>query len=190
MKWLGVSLLSLMVVGLARPAAAQPKAEISGGYNWLGVKAKGDDEMTKFPKGWYFDVAGNVTPMISIVGQVTGNSKHFEDDGFKLKALSFMGGVRAGNSGPVRGFGQVLFGGLRLTGDDDASTFNFSETHLAFDLGGGVNVGSGPVGLRLGLDYVRVMKKDDSEILLDDNDDPIGLNGFRFTVGVTFGFGN
>jgi hypothetical protein len=179
-----------MVVGLARPAAAQPKAEVSGGYNWLTVKAPGDDAWEKFPKGWYADIAGNVTPMVSIVGLVTGNSKHFEDDAFKLKLLSFMGGVRAGNSGPVRGFGQVLFGGLRLSGDDDATAVDISETHLAFDVGGGVNVGSGPVGLRLGLDYVRVMSKDDSFILTDDFNEPLHLNGIRFTVGVTFGFGN
>lgn len=189
MNWLGVGLLSLMVVGLARPAAAQPKAEISGGYNWLAAKAPGDEAWEKFPKGWYFDIAGNVSPVVSIVGTVTGNSKHFEDEGFKLKTLSFLGGVRAGNSGPVRGFGQVLVGGFRLSGDDDASSVSISETHLAFDVGGGVTVG-GPVGLRLGLDYIRVMKKDDSQILLDDLDNPLGLNGFRFTVGVSFGIGN
>ncbi len=57
-------------------------------------------------------------------------------------------------------------------------------------LGGGVNVGSGPVGLRLGLDYIRVMKKDDSLILSDDHGNGLNLSGYRFSVGVTFGFGN
>jgi hypothetical protein len=57
-------------------------------------------------------------------------------------------------------------------------------------VGAGVNVGSGPVGLRLGLDYLKVMSKDDSQILSDDNGDGISLNGFRFTVGVSFGIGN
>jgi hypothetical protein len=79
---------------------------------------------------------------------------------------------------------------MKLSGDDDFSAVNVSETHTAFDFGGGVNVGSGPVGLRLGLDYVRVMGKDDSLILSDDNGDGLDLNGFRFSVGVSFGFGN
>ena len=190
MKWFGAGLLCLMVVTFATPAFAQPKAEISGGYNWMAAKATGDDTWEKFPKGWYFDIAGNVTPMVSLVFSTTGNYKHFEDEEFKLKAHSFMGGVRAGNSGPVRGFGQVLFGGFRLSGEDDLSSASVSETHTAFDVGGGVNVGSGPVGLRLGLDYIKVMSKDDSQILSDDDGNGLSLNGFRFSVGVTFGFGN
>jgi hypothetical protein len=184
MKWIGVGLLCLMVVGLARPAAAQPKAEISAGYNWLGAKASGDEEMTKFPKGFYFDVAGNVTPVISIVGQVTGNYKKFEDEDFNLKVHTFMAGVRASSPGMVRGFGQVLFGAVKLNASD--GTDKASETDMGIDVGGGVNVmGSGAVGLRLGVDYLRVMAKDDGDLLGGDN-----LNGFRFTVGVTFGIGN
>ena len=155
----------------------------------MAAKATGDDTWEKFPKGWYLDIAGNVTPMVSIVFSTTRNSTHFVDDEFKLKAHSFMGGVRAGNAGPVRGFGQVLFGGFRL-GRRRSQFGEHFETHTAFDLGAGVSVGSGPVGLRLGLDYIRVMKKDDSLILSDDLGNGLDLNGFRFTVGVTFGIGN
>src|SRR5687768_18569314 len=77
MKWLGAALLCLVVVGFATPAAAQdtPRAEISGGYNFFTAKASGDEEWEKFPKGWYADVAGNVTETIGIVGQVTGRSE-------------------------------------------------------------------------------------------------------------------
>jgi hypothetical protein len=48
-----------------------------------------------------------------------------------------------------------------------------------------VNVrGSGPVGLRLGIDYLRVMAKDDGEVLEADD-----VNGFRFSAGITFAIG-
>ena len=182
--------MCLMVVGFARPALAQdaPKAEVSLGYNWLGVKQSGEDELEKFPKGWYFDVAGNVTPMVSIVGQVTGNYKTFEDpDGFDpdfdLKVHTFMVGVRGSSQGPVRGFGQVLIGGANIKASDDIDSAK--ETDLAIQVGGGVNVmGGGPVGLRLGVDYLRVMAKDDGLVLGGES-----LNGFRFSIGVTFGIG-
>jgi outer membrane protein with beta-barrel domain len=187
MKWLGTGLLCLMVVGFARPVAAQPKAEISVGYNYLQAKSSGDDTWEKFPKGWYADVAGNVTPMVSIVGQVTGNYKTFEDEDFKLKLHTFMVGVRGSSTGMVRGFGQVLVGGAQLKGETTSGpAFSASETDLAFQVGGGVNVmGSGPVGLRVGIDYLRLMAKDAGEVL--DGDD---VNGFRFSVGVTFGIGS
>jgi hypothetical protein len=188
MKWVGATLLCLMVVGYARPAAAQgtPKAEVSAGYSWFTAKASGDESWEKFPKGWYADVAGNVSDTLSIVGQVTGNYKTFEDDDFKLKIHTYMFGVRGSSPGRVRGFGQFLVGGANLKATTTDGTFSASETDLAIQLGGGVNVlGSGGVGLRLGVDYVRVMAKDDGLVLEGD-----GVNGFRFNIGVTFGIGS
>jgi opacity protein-like surface antigen len=87
----------------------------------------------------------------------------------------------------VRGFGQVLVGGAKLSGETTSGpTFSASETDLAFQVGGGVNImGSAPVGLRVGIDYLRLMAKDDGEILEGDS-----VNGFRFSVGVTFGIGS
>jgi len=187
MKRLGAVALCLMVVGFAAPAAAQdtPKAEISVGYNHLTAKSSGDDEWEKFAKGWYADVAGNISDTLSIVGQVTGNYHTIEDlDGdFKLNVHSFMAGIRGSSPGRVRGFGQVLVGGVRLNAPDFEDA---SETDFGIQLGGGVNIlGSGGVGLRLGLDYLRIMAKDAGLIL--DGDD---VNGFRFTAGVTFGIGS
>jgi opacity protein-like surface antigen len=188
MKVFGACLLCLTVIGFATPAAAQdtPKAVISGGYNWLTGKSASDESWEKFPKGWYFDVAGNVTDMVSIVGQVTGNYKTFEDDSFKLKLHTFMVGVRGSSPGRVRGFGQVLVGGAKFSAKDTLGLgFSASETDLAFQVGGGVDIlGSGPVGARVGLDYLRVNSKDDGEVLEGDS-----INGFRFSVGVTFGIG-
>ena len=189
MKWLGASLLCLMVVGFATPAAAQdtPKAEISAGYNYLQAKQADEDEWTKFKKGWYFDVAGNLTETFSVVGQVTGNYKTFEDPAgfepdFKLKLHTYMFGVRGSSPGRVRGFGQVLIGGANLKGS--AGSDSGSETDLAFQVGGGVSVlNTGNVGFRAGIDYLRVNSKDDGEILEGE-----GVNGFRFNVGIVIGF--
>lgn len=185
MKWLGAMTLGLMVVGFAAPAAAQdtPKAEVSVGYNWLAAKQPSDDEWTKFPKGWYFDVAGNVSDTLSVVGQITGNYKTFEDES-KTSIHSFMGGIRGSSPGRIRGFGQVLLGGVSAKIEDEFFGIDESETNFALQLGGGVNaLGSGNVGLRVGLDYIRVFTSDDSLVGED-------VNGFRFNVGVTFGIGS
>jgi opacity protein-like surface antigen len=96
-----------------------------------------------------------------------------------------MGGVRGSSPGRVRGFGQVLVGGVSVKAEDEFSGFDESETNFGLQIGGGVNVlGSGGVGLRVGLDYLRLFAKDDSLILAND------VNGFRFNVGVTFGIGS
>jgi hypothetical protein len=186
MKWFGVGVVGLMVVGFAAPALAQdtPMAEVSVGYNWLGAKQSSDDEWTKLPKGWYADVAGNVSDTLSIVGQVTGNYKTFEDDD-ELKVHTFMAGLRGSSPGRIRGFGQFLVGGVNLKAIEAGSLEEFTETDLAIQLGGGVNaLGSGNVGLRIGVDYLRVFAKEESVLLFED------LNGFRVNVGVTFGIGS
>ena len=58
----GSAVLSLALF-VAVPAFAQdtPKVEVSGGYQYLAAKQKGDDKFEKFKKGWYADVAGNVS---------------------------------------------------------------------------------------------------------------------------------
>ena len=185
-KWFPATLLCLAVVGFATPAAAQdtPKAEFSIGYNWFGAKQSGADDWEKFPKGWYADLAGNISDTLSIVGHVTGNYKTFEDES-TTKVHTFMAGIRGSSPGRVRGFGQVLLGGVSIK-DDDIVFGEATETDFAIQVGGGVTVlGGGNVGLRLGVDYLRVMASDTGEILGGGD-----LNGFRFAVGVSFGIGS
>lgn len=188
MKGFGAGLLCVLVIGFAAPAAAQdtPKAEVSGGYNWLAAKQSGDDDWTTFPKGWYADLAGNLSDTVSVVGQVTGNYKRDGDEAVDLKIHSFMGGIRGSSPGRIRGFGQFLVGGVSLKAEDDSNN-SASETNFGIQLGGGVNLlASGGIGLRLGLDYLRVFAKDDGEVLGGGED----VNGLRFTVGVTVGIGS
>ena len=69
----------LVVLGVAVPVSAQtaPRTEISGGYQFVTFSVDGENE--SLPKGWYFDVAGNLTPMLGVVFQVGGNYKTFEE---------------------------------------------------------------------------------------------------------------
>ena len=194
-------ILALCVtVGCAAvPAFAQSssKAEISAGYQFLNFSVEGENE--SMSKGWYFDVAGNLSPMIGIVFQVGGNYKSFEESfsaggitatsTVDLKVHEFLGGVRlnARSGAAVTPFAQVLVGGINGSIDVTASAtgpgtppISFSDsdsgTDLGLEIGGGVNFPlSDGVGLRVGADYLRIFEED------------AGANLFRFTIGIVLG---
>jgi opacity protein-like surface antigen len=189
----------LTVLGLAVPAFAQsaPKTEVSGGYQFLNFSLEGENE--SMPKGWYFDVAGNLSPLFGVVFQVGGNYKTFEES-FTLggvtstasadfKVHEFLGGVRVNvRSRPAFvPFAQVLAGGINGSVEVSSTTtipgsapiaFNDSEsgTNFALEVGGGVNFGlTSAVGLRVGADYLRVFAEDN------------GANLFRLNIGIVIG---
>jgi opacity protein-like surface antigen len=191
--------ICVAAMGAAAPAFAQsvPKVELSGGYQFLNFSAEGQSE--SMPKGWYFDVAGNLNPMLGLVFQVGGNYKNFDESvsvggitaraTADLKVHEFLGGVRlnARSNSTIVPFGQVLVGGINASIEVAASTtipgldpISFNEedsgTNFALEAGGGVNFGlSDAVGLRVGADYLRVFAEDS------------GANLFRFTVGIVVG---
>jgi hypothetical protein len=177
-----VLFVCLMMTGGSLPAFAQdaPPNEASVGYNLLRF-----DEET-YGSGWYADYARNVTPVFGVVGQITGNYKSFDDfDELGVEAdssiYSFMAGVRvSGRSNPMLvPFGQVLFGGVRSSVSTEVAGVDFDEssTEAALQIGGGVNfMGAGAIGLRVGVDYLRVFTEGE------------GTNVFRFAAGVVFGF--
>ena len=186
--------LCLAVLAVSVPVAAQttPRTEISGGYQFVTFSV--DEESESLPKGWYFDVAGNLTPMLGIVFQVGGNYKTFEESvtigggtftaTADLKVHEFLGGVRlnARNNPRLVPYGQLLVGGIN--GSIELTTTSTipgvpafsqeeSETHFALVLGGGVTFGvAETVGLRFGVDYLRIFEED------------AGSNVFSFKVGV------
>jgi opacity protein-like surface antigen len=173
---------ALALVAVATPAAAQDlrKIEVSGGYNFLRFFDDAlDGDEKNFTKGWYADVAGNLTSMFAVVGQVTGNYKTVDDVvDIDLDAHTFLGGVRVSSRQNARviPFGQVLAGAARASAS--ALGVDESETDGALQLGGGVNIMPTPnLGVRLGLDYLRVFSEDE------------GTNVFRFAAGVVVGFG-
>jgi opacity protein-like surface antigen len=188
--------ICLAVLGVAASASAQsaPRTEISGGYQFLTFDIDGENE--SMPKGWYFDVAGNLNPMFGIVFQVGGNYKSFGESvtvgggtfaaEADLKVHEFLGGLRvsARNNPRLVPYGQLLVGGvnasLELTatstipGIPGFSTED-SGTNFALEAGGGVNFGVAEnTGIRFGVDYLRTFADDD------------GANAFRFHVGVVF----
>ena len=186
MSWLLTVVTVLLVMVFASPAFAQniAKAEVSGGYNWLTVKEADDEHWEPLSKGWYFDAVGNVYDTLGIVGLVTGNYRTFDDpDGdFDLKIHTFMAGLRWSPAWRVRAFGQFLAGGASVNGSPGSLTE--SKTQFAAQFGGGVNVmGSGNVGLRVGVDYLRQLQHAE-EVIQDEV-----LNGVRVSVGVTVGLG-
>jgi opacity protein-like surface antigen len=189
--------LCVAVLGVAAvPASAQtvPKVELSGGYQFLNLAVEGRNE--SMPAGWYFDVAGNLTPMLGVVFQVGGNYKSL-DESVALGGVAatvtadvsvheFLGGVRLNlRSNPsIVPFAQVLAGAIHGSADVSASATlpgippiafdrEFSGTNFGLGAGGGVKFAlTDAVGLRVGADYLRAFE------------DEGGANLFRFRVGV------
>jgi opacity protein-like surface antigen len=150
------------------------------------------------PKGWYFEAAGNLTPMLGLVFQVGGNYKTFEESvtvgggtftaEVDLDVYQFLGGVRLNvrNNPRLVPYGQVLLGAIN--GSVELTTTStipgipaFSEedssTNFGVVFGGGVKFGVAEnTGIRFGVDYLRIFAEDEGE----------GSNVFRFHVGVVF----
>ena len=185
--------IGVVFLAVAVPATAQttPRTEISGGYQFLSFAVEGQDNES-MPKGWYADVAGNLTPMIGVVFQVGGNYKTFNESitvggltlaaSADLKVHLFLGGIRinARQNSAFVPYGQVLVGAANssvdLTGTiPGVPSFSQEEsvTNFTLELGGGVNFGlTDNTGIRFGVDYLRAFA---------DEDD---VNAFRFHVGV------
>jgi hypothetical protein len=171
--------LGALMVALAAPAMAQnaPAVEVGGGYNYLHT------EDTNVPGGWYAEVSGNLTPVFSVVGQVTANYKSIDDvlSGVTVDTTlaSYMGGVRV-NARTTNGatpFVHALFGVMHASGSVDVLGFNVGDsvTDPALQLGGGVKFMPGTIGLQVGADYLRTFSD-------------LEANSFRFAAGVVVGF--
>ena len=158
-----VMAILLLALGASLPAGAQtvPKAEVSGGYQLLTVNFDEFDET--LGTGWYADVAGNLGSIFSVVFQVSGNYKTFEEtESFggvtgtltaSLTVHEFMGGVRvnARKSRRVTPFGQLLVGGVSASAEVEGTVtlggetiFERSEressTNFGLQVGGGATI--------------------------------------------------
>jgi opacity protein-like surface antigen len=195
--------LAITLVGSVRPVAAQQteRVEVSGGYQLLYFWANdnGESASETLDKGWYSDVCGNVTPLIGIAFQVSGNYKTYESSyssgdfagSFQehVKMHQFLGGFRVnGRQRPVRPFGQVLLGAFHVTVSGEGSMTAFgetttfedegnSETDFVVQVGGGADIMlSKRIGVRTGFDYSRIFVEGG------------GVNAFRLAVGGVFTF--
>jgi hypothetical protein len=166
-------------------ALAQDEGDVSGGYRFL--RLTGDDALN-INKGWYVDVTGHVTNVLSIVGDVGGSYRSESETVGGITASAdvsvhtFMGGVkfRASTVSPKAiPFAQVLFGGARGKVNVSGVGLDLSEssTDPIMNISGGVDVSGGaPVGVRVQTGWARVFE------------DGRGTNVFQFSVGAKIGF--
>src|SRR5262245_14661489 len=116
-----------ILLGTAVPAKAQ--VSVSGGWNLLHTDEE-DDEFSNFPAGWYADVAARIAPLLSVVGQATGNYK--EVDEVNLSVHTFMAGLRVKAGAPyVQALYGVARGSVSFLGIDE------SENDGALQFGAG-----------------------------------------------------
>lgn len=206
MRILGLSVTCLLWLSAFAPSAfAQDtsRGEYSGGWRYYHATLNSTvytveiKKPNDFPKGWYGDLAFNLSPKFAIVGEAGGT--YFRDD-FKRTSGSvvteesaeitfhtFMGGVRvrAPQNARVVPFGQVLFGGehntssderrLTISGRPSNGTTEAGSSGALLGLDGGVTISAGWVGIRAAAGYARFFSKADSD-------------AFRLSLGAAFRF--
>lgn len=201
--------LGLLVPGVllmfAGTAFAQDtsRGEVSGGWRYYHGTLSNTvtffdvDEPNDNPKGWYADVAYNLSPKFAVVAEAGGT--YFEDEvsetgsfistseSSQLTFHTFMGGirVRAPQNRRLVPFGQILFGGERDSSSiDHTLTFSGrpSTTHLessssntALALDGGATIKAGVIGVRASVGYARFFGGADTDM-------------FRLSLGAAFRF--
>lgn len=186
----------LVALGIAQPAMAQgtEKGDVSLGYQFMNLSSAGESQA--LPVGWFADVAGNLTRSMAVVGQVSGSYKSLSQSASlgglsasataDIKMHQFMGGIRlSSRANPtVVPFGHILaganYGSVSFSGSGNIAGQAFSVngaqsgTNFALQAGGGASVGiTSALGIRFGVDYLRVFSKDG------------GANAFRFGAGVS-----
>ena len=169
------------VLMAAGTASAQGRGDVSGGYRFLR------SDGVNFGAGWYADVAGHVTDVLSVVGDVGGTYKSVSETvqgvtiSADVKLHTFMGGARfrAAMLNPnIVPFGQVLFGAAngRASASGGGISISESATDGVMMLSGGVDVsGSGSLGVRV-----------QAGVLRDFGDE--ASSTFQFSIGARIGF--
>ena len=198
-----LAFLVLGVLFLVRPAAAQDtsRGEFSAGWRFTHANL-GNVPFTfeipkpnDFPRGWYGDVALNLSPKFALVGEAGGTYLHDTTSrttgsvtiaqAVDVTFHTFMGGVRvrAPQNARLVPFGQVLIGGEHnssssertLTfpaGRPSTSLQEASGSGAVLALDGGLTVAAGPIGLRAAAGYARFFGTADAD-------------AFRLSIGVT-----
>jgi hypothetical protein len=190
MSWLVVGAVFVMVTALPDPAAAQdePKVELSGGWNYFGARINANETWHHLGRGWYADVAGNLTSTWAVVGQVSGYYTTITEPGefdTDFEAHPFLFGVRAKAAARdgATPFVQFLAGATHLK--TQQVDVRGSETSLTFQAGGGVTLNLGArTGIRVSGDYVRIIGKDDGDVTGAD-----AIHGPRLAIGFVVGLG-
>jgi outer membrane protein with beta-barrel domain len=179
--------LVLVVGRFVAPASAQDApVELSGGYQLISLEPGQDQNTQTLRTGWYLDLAGNLTRVFAIVGQVGGNyrSRDLFGNELRFSLHEFMGGIRASGRAntTVVPFGQALIGPVRanlsLLGE------RVSVTKFALQFGGGVNWRlTQRIGIRVGADYLRIFNEQEGRDIGDLSGGDEGGHALRFVAG-------
>ena len=164
-----------------QPAVVPPPTVTSLPYplwetaiGWSFLRVSGEFLDANSAVGWNVSVAGNVSPWLGIVGDVTGNYKSasmmFDDAGMRF--YTFTGGPRfSARTSPVAvPFAEFLVGFTRTSFDIDG--VGDSSTEFTIQPGGGIDIGNERVAARLSLAWRRVFYEGSP------------TNMFRFVGGV------
>jgi hypothetical protein len=161
---------------LAQPVVADalpfPRWETSLGWSFL--RATGEFLEMNSAVGWNVSVAGNVTPYVGLVGDVTATYKSgltdLDDTGVTLYA--FTGGPRfsARNRSAAVPFAEFLVGFTRTSLDLGAASDSSYE--FTIQPGGGVDIGNQRVAARMSFAWRRVFYEGEP------------TNMFRFVGGI------
>ena len=189
MSWLLTGVLSLVIVGIARPAAAQedaPKVEVTGGWHHMSLRFNESNTWLHPYKGGFGEVAVNMNEKWGVVGTVGYNMKTITEvvGDFDAKIIPFLFGVRySSRTNPKNTpFLQFLAGATRWSVEGPG--FNESQTTFTLTAGGGINIkANDTVHARIGGEYIRIWGKDNGQITGEE-----ATQGLRLTAGVGVGF--
>ena len=180
--------LVLVVGRFAAPASAQEApVELSGGYQLISLEPGQDQNTQTLRTGWYIDLAGNLTRVFAIVGQVGGNyrSRDLFGNELRFSLHELMGGIRASGraSTTVVPFGQALIGPVRASLNHLGE--GASVTKFALQFGGGVNWRlTQRIGIRVGADYLRIFNEQEGRDIGDLSGGDEGGHALRLVAGV------
>lgn len=188
-NWLVAGVMSLLVVGVAAPSAAQddaPKVEVAGGWNYIAARFDAGDEWQHLYKGGFGEVAVNLNNRWGAVANVAYDQKtvvEIEGD-VKFTMVPYLFGVRFSERRNAKTvpFLHFLVGATQLKASLGGDSVD--ETDLTWQVGGGLNINaSGRLGARAGLDYMRIMGTDDGELSGGE-----AIQGLRISAGIVVGF--
>jgi hypothetical protein len=156
------------------PATSYPFPQWETSLGWSFLHTSGEFLDLNSALGWNVSVAGNVSPWLGIVGDVTGNYKAGltvanEPD---VAIHTFSGGPRfSARTSPVAvPFAEFLVGFTRTSFDLDG--VGDGSTEFTIQPGGGVDIGNERVAARLSFAWRRVFYEGSP------------TNMFRFVAGV------
>ena len=202
-RLISLAVVGAVTLGLAQPAAAQSaeKGDVAFGYQFLNVSSSGSNmDSQSLPTGWFADLAGNLSRSVAVVAQVGGNYKSISESvtfggasasaNADIRIYQFMGGIRfSGRANPTvvpfghvlagANYGSVSYSGTGNVGGQTVYSVNGADsgTNFALQAGGGSNIWmTRTVGLRIGVDYLRVFAGDGD------------ANVFRFGAGLGIKF--